>query len=158
MVTLAWNLASWYSNQRPLDPLTMRARRIGRAPAIEKLYRAITSSIRLLPDFLIIGTQRGGTTPLYHYVQTHPSITPATTTDTHFFDKKYGKGLAWYRGHFPTIIEKYYAQHLRDRAFLTGEACSTYLFYPHTPKRIAQVLPRVKLIVLLLNPVDRAYS
>src|SRR2546421_4808830 len=107
--------------QDVLDPLTMRARRIGRAPAIEKLYRAITSSIRLLPDFLIIGTQRGGTTPLYHYVQTHPSITPATTTDTHFFDKKYGKGLAWYRGHFPTIIEKYYAQHLRDRAFLTGE-------------------------------------
>src|SRR5438874_13233336 len=111
------SLETIQSGQGVLDPLSMRARRIGRVPTIEKLYRGITSSIRLLPDFLIIGTQRGGTTALYHYLQTHPSITPATTTGTHFFDKKYGKGLAWYRGHFPTIIEKYYAQHLRDRPF-----------------------------------------
>lgn len=41
---------------------------------------------------------------------------------------------------------------------MTGEACSSYLFYPHTPKRVAGIVPEVKIIVLLRNPVDRAYS
>ena len=152
------SLEAIQSGQGVLDPLSMRARRIGRVPTIEKFYRGITSSIRLLPDFLIIGTQRGGTTALYHYLKTHPCITPATIADTHFFDKKYSKGLAWYRGHFPTSFRKISAQHLQRRAFVTGEASSSYLFHPHAPKRVAQVLPHVKLITLLRNPVDRAYS
>src|SRR5579863_2670833 len=133
-------------------------RQDGETPLFEKLYRGMTSSLRLLPDFLVIGTQRGGTTALYHSLQTHPYIKPATTTDTHFFDKKFNKGLTWYRGHFPTSVERYYAQRLRRHAFLTGEASSSYLFYPHTPGRVARALPHVKLIVLLRNPVDRAYS
>jgi len=146
------------SSEGLLDPLTMRARKINRETLPGKLYRGMTSSLRLLPDFLVIGTQRGGTTALYHYLQTHPYIKPATTTDTHFFDKKFNKGLTWYRGHFPTSVERYYAQRLRRHAFLTGEASSSYLFYPHTPGRVARALPHVKLIVLLRNPVDRAYS
>ena len=141
-----------------LNPLTMRARTIGQVPLFGKIYRGMTSPLRLLPDFLLIGTQRGGTTALYHYLQTHPCIKAATTTDTHFFEKKFNKGLTWYRGHFPTSIERYTMQHLRRQAFLTGEASSSYLFYPHAPKRVAQTVPRVKLIVLLRNPVDRAYS
>jgi len=141
-----------------LDPLTMRARKIGRVSLLDKLYRGMTGPLRLLPDFLLIGTQRGGTNALYHYLQTHPRIKPATTPDTHFFDKKFNKGLAWYRGHFPTWLERYYAQHLRQEAFLTGEACSSYLFYPRAPLRVAEALPHVKLIILLRNPVDRAYS
>src|SRR5436190_6073272 len=152
------SLETIQSGQGVLDPLSMRARRIGRVPTIEKFYRGVTSSIRLLPDFLIIGTQRGGTTALYHYLKTLPCVTPATITDTHFFDKKYSKGLAWYRGHFPTSFRKISAQHLQRRAFVTGEASSSYLFHPHAPKRVAQVLPHVKLITLLRNPVDRAYS
>ncbi len=141
-----------------LDPLTMRARNISQVPLLGKIYRGMSSPWRLLPDFLLIGTQRGGTTALYHYLQTHPCITPATTTDTHFFEKKFNKGLRWYRGHFPTSIERYARQHLRRQALLTGEASSSYLFYPHAPKRVAQIIPHVKLIVLLRNPVDRAYS
>src|ERR1700730_8818130 len=100
-----------------LDPLTMRARKNTRVSLPARLYRGLTSPVRLLPDFLIIGTQRGGTTSLYHYLRAHPCITTATTPDLHFFDKKYSKGLAWYRGHFPTLIEKYYARHLRERAY-----------------------------------------
>ncbi len=141
-----------------LDPLTMRARRIDHVPLPMKLYRGATSGLRLLPDFLIIGTQRGGTTALYHYLRTHPCIKPATVTDTHFFERKFHKGLAWYRGHFPTRLERYYAERLRRQALLTGEASSSYLFYPHAPRRVAHILPHVKLIVLLRNPVDRAYS
>lgn len=127
-------------------------------PLPVKLYRGLSAPFRLLPDFLIIGTQRGGTTSLYNYLQDHPCIAAATTKEIHFFDRKYSKGLAWYRGHFPTHIEKYYTQRLRGRTFLTGEATPSYLFHPHTPKRIAKALPQAKLIVLLRNPVDRAYS
>jgi Sulfotransferase domain len=127
-------------------------------PLPEKFYRGITSPIRLLPDFLIIGAQRGGTTSLFHYLEAHPCIKPAVNKDLHFFDRKYSKGLAWYRGHFPTRVEQYYAQKIRRRAFVTGEASPSYMFHPHTPRRVAQAMPRVKLIVLLRNPVSRAYS
>src|SRR5947209_9042204 len=145
-------------DQGILDPLTMRARTVPHMGTIEKLYRGITASIRVLPDFLIIGTQRGGTTALYHYLKTHPCIIPATIGDTHFFDKKYSKGLRWYQAHFPTLWEKAYTQQVRKRPLVTGEASSSYLFYPLAPKRVAESLPHVKLIVLLRNPVDRAYS
>src|SRR5579863_10505639 len=127
-------------------------------PLPEKFYRGITSPMRLLPDFLIIGAQRGGTTSLFHYLEAHPCIKPAVNKDLHFFDRKYNKGLAWYRGHFPTRIEQYYAQKIRRRAFVTGEASPSYLFHPHTPRRVVQAIPHVKLIILLRNPVSRAYS
>ncbi len=145
-------------DQGVLDPLTMRAHTIPHMGAMEKLYRGVTSPLRLLPDFLIIGTQRGGTTALYHYLKTHPCIAPTSISDTRFFERKYSKGLRWYQAHFPALWEKAYAQQVRKSSLLTGEACSSYLFYPHSPRRIAQVLPHVKLIVLLRNPVDRAYS
>ena len=127
-------------------------------PLLKKLYRGMTHPIRLLPDFLIIGTQRGGTTSLYRYLKAHPCVGETSNKDLHFFDRRFHKGLAWYRGHFPTKIEKYYAQHLRGRVFVTGEASPSYLFHPHAPKRAAQTVPHVKLIVLLRNPVSRAYS
>ncbi len=127
-------------------------------PLPGKFFRGITNPIRLLPDFLIIGTQRGGTTSLFHYLEAHPCIRSAVNKDLHFFDRKYNKGLAWYRGHFPTGIEKYYAQKIRGHAFLTGEASPSYLFHPHAPGRVAKAVPHVKLIVLLRNPVSRAYS
>src|SRR5690349_16634817 len=60
---------------------------------LEKLYRGVTSPERLLPDFLIIGTQRGGTTSLYHYLQAHPAVHSSAVKDTHFFDKKFHKGV-----------------------------------------------------------------
>src|SRR6266496_2269605 len=147
-----------HADHELLDPRTMRARKVINIPLLERLYRGTTYPIRLLPDFLIIGTQRGGTTALYHYLKTHPCIASASTLDTHFFDKKFSKGLGWYRGHFPTRLEKFYAEHLRGHPFVTGEANSSYLFHPHVPKRVAQELPQAKLIVLLRNPVDRAYS
>src|SRR5436305_3956146 len=127
-------------------------------PFLGKLYRGITAPLRLLPDFLIIGTQRGGTTSLYHYLQAHPCLQATTTKEVHFFDRKYHKGLMWYRGHFPTVWEKVRTQQVQKQAFVTGEASPSYLFHPHVYKRVAQALPQVKLIVLLRNPVDRAYS
>jgi hypothetical protein len=123
-----------------------------------KMYRGITGPLRLLPDFLIIGTQRGGTTSLYNYLIARPGVGPAMVKELHFFDKKFNKGLLWYRAHFPSSIQKNYFQLTHKQAFVTGEASAYYLFHPHAPKRVAKVLPLVKLIVMLRNPIDRAYS
>jgi hypothetical protein len=125
---------------------------------IAKMYRGITGPLRLLPDFLIIGTQRGGTTSLYNYLIARPGVGPAMVKELHYFDKKFNKGLLWYRAHFPSSIQKYSYQFTHKQAFVTGEASAYYLFHPHVPKRVSMVLPHVKLIVMLRNPVDRAYS
>lgn len=125
---------------------------------LRKAYRASTSRLRLLPDFIIIGVQKGGTTSLYRYLIEHPAIAPIYVKEPHFFDIYYHKGMGWYRAHFPMLTEKYAAQVVRKQQLLTGEASPYYLLHPLAAKRVATTLPRVKLIVLLRNPVDRAYS
>ena len=128
-------------------------------PLIEKLYRATTSPIRLLPDFIIIGAQRGGTTSLYNYLVEHPGIGSASIKEIHFFDTHhFTQGRGWYRAHFPSSVQKYFVKRVQKLDFLTGEASPYYLFHPHAPARVAAMLPGVKLIVMLRNPVDRAYS
>src|SRR5690349_21510248 len=66
-----------------------------------QLYRRLTSSARLLPDFLIIGGQRCGTSSLYYYLLEHRQIGTASTKELHFFDDHFEKGLNWYRAQFP---------------------------------------------------------
>lgn len=124
-------------------------------PTVEELEpgRLRTAWLRVLPDFLIIGAQKAGTTSLYRYLNAHPKIRTALAKEVHFFDYNFGLGEKWYRAHFPTVLEKWRGDFLR-----TGEASPYYLFYPHAPLRVNQMLPRVQLIVLLRNPVERAYS
>jgi hypothetical protein len=117
----------------------------------DNLYRKCTARKRSLPNFIIIGAQRCGTTSLYRYLTQHPNIRSSTKKEIHYFDVNYQKGLWWYRMHFPLKTSS------REN-FVTGEASPYYLFHPHVPKRITQVLPKVKLIALLRNPVDRAIS
>src|SRR5258706_3897640 len=121
-------------------------------------YRISTSQLRLLPDFIIIGTQRGGTTSLYYYLTEHPCIAHALMKEVHFFDDHFREGLNWYRAQFPSSLQKYYTERIRKENFITGESSPYYLFYPPAPKRISEVVPQTRLIVLLRNPVDRAYS
>jgi len=125
---------------------------------IKKAFRASTNSIRMMPDFIIIGAQKGGTTSLYRYLTEHPCIAPIYIKEPHFFDIYFYKGLHWYRAHFPTAVEKYYAQRFQQHDLITGEASPYYLFHPQAARRIAKTLPRTRLIVLLRNPIDRAYS
>jgi len=101
-----------------------------------------------LPNYLILGVQRGGTTSLYMTLTEHPSIKPAIQKEVSFFDWFYWLGLKWYKNYFPSC----------KRKSITGEATPQYLFVPFVPRRIFETLPDVKMIVLLRNPVDRAYS
>jgi hypothetical protein len=107
-----------------------------------------------LPDFLIIGTEKGGTTFLYWTLCQHPYVEPATEKELHFFDTRhwFEKDVSWYLSQFPSPT-------WRDgRKVITGEASPYYLFHPFSPRRTSTILPNVKLIALLRNPVDRAYS
>lgn len=124
----------------------------------DQTFRTMTSSMRFLPDFIIIGGQRCGTSSLYYYLTEHPGIVSASTKETHFFDDCYTKGLSWYRAQFPTSLCKMYVENIKKYRFFTGEASPYYIFHPHAARRIREALPNVKLIALLRNPVDRAYS
>ena len=75
-----------------------------------------------------------------------------------FFDKKFDQGVNWYKSFFPTTMAKSKLEKKQRTKCLTGEATPRYLHYPHAPKRVFGLVPNVKLIVLLRNPIDRSYS
>ena len=101
------------------------------------------------PDFIIIGAQKGGTSSLFNYLSQHSQIQLPSVKEIHFFDYNYGKGIEWYRKQFPGKF---------IRLKITGEASPYYLFHPLVPQRVFSCCPNAKFIVLLRNPVDRAYS
>jgi hypothetical protein len=121
-------------------------------------FRVLTSRLRTLPDFLIIGAQRCGTTSLYNYLITHPAVFPSFMKETHYFDFNYSKGLTWYKLYFPLASQKKQYQKANHQLPVTGEATPYYIFHPHVPERVYATLPSAKLIVLLRNPVYRAFS
>lgn len=126
--------------------------------SVDQAFRLLTSPVRMMPHFIIIGAHRGGTTSLYLYLQQHPLIIPSTTKEVHFFDINFAKGLSWYRTHFPSLVHKYYIKQTRGEEIVTGEASPYYMCHPLAPKRILDEIPQVKLIAILRNPIDRAYS
>lgn len=110
------------------------------------------------PSFFIIGAQKCGTTSFYDYIAQHPQVLPASQKEVNFFDYRYKNGERWYRRHFPNrwkILST--AWHLK-LPVLTGEATPCYFLFPHAPQRLHLMAPHAKLLVLLRNPVDRAYS
>lgn len=116
--------------------------------------RRITSSLRPLPDFLVIGAQRCGTTSFYEALAQHPSVRPSAVKEVHFFDVRAAQGPAWYRAQFPIAGLRPDGK----RTWLTGEATPYYLFHPKVPRRALALLPEVRAIALLRDPVDRAWS
>jgi cell fate (sporulation/competence/biofilm development) regulator YlbF (YheA/YmcA/DUF963 family) len=104
-----------------------------------------------LPDFLIIGGKKCGTSSLYHLLTQHPLVEPAATKELHFFSLFFDRGIEWYRQCFPTPRWK------GGQRTITGEA-TPYITRQHTPERVAGVIPQARLIALLRNPVERAYS
>jgi len=115
------------------------------------VFHRLTTSLRVLPDFLVIGTMKGGTTSFFNYLVEHPQVRPPFRKEIKFFDIHYIQGPGWYRAHFPLGYKM-------KIGAVTGEATPYYIFHPTAPQRIAQTLPQVRLITLLRNPVDRAYS
>ena len=126
--------------------------------SLDRMYCNLTGFAHVLPDFYLIGAQKCGTSALYDYLVQHPCIHPCTTKEPRFFDKYYNRGLNWYKSCFPLIFYKQIETKLFHRKFLTGEATERYFEHPHVPQRIKQITPKSKFIILLRNPIDRAYS
>jgi len=121
-------------------------------------YCNITGFSHVLPDFLIIGFPKCGTTSLYEYLLQHPDIHPPIGKEIDYFDRLYFRGKNWYKVRFPTFFEKYFFTKVLGRDFLTGEATPRYMVHPHALNRIKKIIPTAKFIVLLRNPIDRAFS
>lgn len=145
---------------------------VGAAPSVELMVRAPNQVRRArqelvlgvrrlarpssggLPDFLILGAQRSGTTSLYNYLALHPEIARSFAKEPQYFSTKWSKPESWYRAHFEAARTT--AGGTTGR--LNFEATPYYLFHPHAAARAARVVPHAKLIVLLRHPVDRALS
>lgn len=121
-------------------------------------YGRATAAMRPLPDFLIIGAQKAGTTALYAYVRWHPEIMGPSWKEVSFFDRHFRGGERWYRASFPARPRQWLTMQRNGSWPRVCEASPSYIFHPLAPGRVAGLMPRVRLIAILRNPVDRAYS
>ena len=121
-----------------------------------------TASARMLPTFLIAGAARAGSTSMFKALGQHPAIGHPFlrgTREVHFFDNNYDRGLGWYQSLFPFKAQM--ARAARSVGVTTPHAFESgvyYMFHPLAPERIKRDLPDVKLLVLLRDPVERAFS
>lgn len=144
-----------------------------RARALAKrALRAVgvaSAGLRRQPDFLIIGAKRAGTTWLYAALLEHPQVLPMFPSATvlplrthpkgvHYFDIGYDGGERWYRSHFPTAGYRRVRSALGRRPVVAGEASPYYLFHPLAASRAACELPAARIVVMLRDPVERAFS
>ncbi|MEQ8844594.1 MAG: sulfotransferase [Phycisphaerales bacterium] len=121
-------------------------------------WRQTQAGRRRLPDFIVIGAQKSGSTSMYHYLREHPQVVGSYEKEVQYFDgglapepDRYARGEAWYRAQFP-LASRVPAE---TKVF---EATPRYLHHPLVPGRIAKDLPGVRLIAVLRDPVQRAIS
>jgi hypothetical protein len=129
----------------------------GRAVSVR--VGSATAGRRQLPSFILVGAQRAGTTSLFRALMSHPLIHCANYhKGVNYFDLNYDRDLSWYQGHFPTTARL--RRRTRDVAGdpLTFEASGYYMFHPCAPERMARDLPAVRVLAMLRDPVERAYS
>ena len=101
-----------------------------------------------LPDFLGLGTQKGGTSTLHALLKTHPDVFLPSCKEVHYFSLHADQTHHWYAGHYATA----------NRRQRCGDITPYYLFHPEAPQRIRTLLPRVRMVVLLRDPVERCLS
>jgi len=126
-------------------------------------YGKLTASARPMPDFLVIGAKKGGTTSVANWLAQHPDVMPMfprmqRRKSPHYFDMNYWRGETWYRSHFPTRTARWAHSRRTGVGAVTGETSPYYLFHPWAAQRIKESAPDVRLIAVLREPVSRAYS
>ena len=134
------------------EPVTQFGRR-----AYARMSEA-TAGLRMAPGFILIGAQRCGTTSLFRALTAHPQVLPPTfRKGVNYFDLNYCRGAQWYRAHFPVagIARRRTGHHGAPVAF---EASGYYLYHPQAMERLGHDMPRAKLVAMLRDPVERAFS
>ncbi len=114
--------------------------------------RAFGSARRALPDFLVIGAQKSGSTSLFNYIALHPKVLPSIQKELFYFNRYWELGEKWYRRYFP------FEKKLKDQRMITGEGSTTYLDSLPAAERAHQLLPEAKILVVLRDPTERAIS
>jgi Sulfotransferase domain len=136
------------------------------APPAKRAVHDVTVTVgrlshraRMLPGFLIVGAQRCGTTNMYRSLSEHPAVLKAVLhKGVHYFDMTYHRRLSWYQAHFPLRSRARRVRQATGIEPVTFESSPYYMFHPLAAARIARDLPGVKLLVLIRDPVQRAYS
>lgn len=125
---------------------------VGKSPATaraENVWRRASATARPLPDFVVLGAQRSGTTSLANWLWAHPATRAPRISEVHYFDLHYDRSIWWYKAQFP----------LWRPNGKTGETSPYLLYHPLAPRRAASDLPeRTRFIALLRDPVERAVS
>jgi len=132
-------------------------------------YGMATARWRPDPDFLMIGAKRGGTTSFYHDLLQHPNVCELfprpdrlpmaeATKGIHYFDQHYDRGERWFRSYLPSGATRRRLERRVGSPVVVGEASPYYLFHPAAAERAHALLPDVKLIAVLRDPVMRTYS
>ena len=135
-------------------PLKRRIARFARN--ISGPFAEATASLRMLPNFAIVGAQRAGTTSLYKYLAEHPDVGRVRLgKGVHYFDTNFGESMKWYQSHFPFDADKI---PLKTRPTHVGEGAPYYMFHPECASRIDAALPGVRIIAILRDPIERAHS
>lgn len=114
-----------------------------------RFFGTITSVFRTAPSVFILGAQKAGTTSLYQFLVENNCVAPSNKKEIYFFNNKHNfeKGLRWYISHFPLFSSK-----------PTCDATANYFESANAAERLRKHFPEAKLIILLRNPVDRAFS
>jgi hypothetical protein len=130
----------------------------GAARATYLAVGSVTANVRMLPGFIVIGGQRCGTTSLFKNIAEHPqTFRPAVEKGLDWFTLHPDRPMSWYRSNFP--VERV----ARIRTGRAGppvafEACTYYLFHPFAMQRLYEKFPGIKLVAMLRDPVERAFS
>lgn len=133
------------------------------ANAATRSYGLVTAGTRPVPDFLIVGTKRGGTTSLYNYLLMHPGVLglfpqPRGKKSTDYFFADTAHGERWYRSHFHTSTYRARRSGALGYAPVGGEASPYYIWDPRIAGRVAELSPQVRAVLLVRDPVERAWS
>jgi hypothetical protein len=118
-----------------------------------------TSNLRMLPGFVLAGGQRCGTTSLFRALLEHPAILgPVHHKGINYFDINHDRGWDWYQGHFPMRSVASLRTWRAGEEAMTFDASGYYMYHPAAAERLAKDLPDVKVLVMLRDPVERAFS
>jgi hypothetical protein len=110
------------------------------------------------PGFIVIGGQRCGTTSIFKALADHPQVLrPPVEKGTDYYSMHHIRGLDWYRGNFP-LTSTAKLRGPRNGPIVTFEACTYYMFHPFAIERLAKDYPDIKLVAMLRDPVERAFS
>jgi sulfotransferase family protein len=123
-----------------------------------RAVRNTTRFARVGPTCLIVGAKKAGTSSLFKYLAQHPDVVGSPKKELHYFSRNHARGELWYRSFFPLAATISLARRRLGVEPPIIEASPSYLYHPLAPQRAHAFDPGLKLIAILRDPIDRAYS